>query len=192
MSKSSVYTKTGDQDETSLVSGTRKKKSDVRIDLYGEVDELNSHLGVLRTLIPNEKTLIHNPESTLVHLQHKLFDLGSMLACESDKWESYKLPVITIHSVQLLEDEIDKMDEILPKLKNFILPGGSRAGAYSHVLRTVSRRCERKLVEFHELGHKIPENSLELLNRMSDYFFILSRYLNFAESESETIWEKGH
>ena len=166
--KIKIYTKTGDQGKTSLVGGTRLLKSDPQIDLYGEVDHLNSLVGLAIIHVSDQEVI-----KVLKIIQNTLFDLGSLLATESDKREEFKLPKLTELCITVLEGEIDRMDEELPVLKNFILPGGSRASAYLHQCRTHSRKVERRLVEFFQTKPELtPQYSLEYLNRLSDYFFV--------------------
>ncbi len=176
-----IYTKTGDKGETGLVSGTRVSKSDQRIDLYGEVDELNSLIGYLDVETKKE---LH------ADVQSQLFNLGSLLACEMAKREEFKLPKVSLDIVKSLEESIDEMTKELPALKNFILPGGTEASARAHLCRVVTRRVERKLVAF-EANYKgeAPENSVAFLNRLSDYFFVLARYWNFKNNITETLWK---
>lgn len=183
MKKSSVYTRGGDRGETSLVSGARLSKGDKQIDLYGEVDELNSHIGYLIHL-DSEK---HINRALSLKIQSALFDLGSRLACEPENWEKFKLPKLTEVLIHEIEKEIDLLDKDIPKMKYFILPGGNASSAYGHIVRTVSRRVERKLVEFSK-EHLVPEFSVELLNRISDYYFVISRYINMKEKLTETSW----
>ena len=184
MKKASVYTRTGDKGLTGLVGGTRIKKSDSRIHLYGEVDELNSYIGLAISFLENnfDKTFLQQ-------IQSSLFDLGSNLACEKEKRSQFKLPQIKFSSIEKIESEIDQMDSQLLPLKHFILPGGSSAAAAFHVCRTVCRRIERQMVDFEEQNSgEIPENALQYVNRLSDYFFILSRYLNYIQKNDETLW----
>ena len=187
MKKSRVYTKTGDKGQTGLVSGSRISKADHRIDLYGELDELNSRIGLACTYLPEGFT----EELEVLHaIQSSIFDLGSNLACESEKRAEYKLPQISEHHVTELELEIDRMEEGLESLKNFILPGGSVAGATFHLCRTNARSVERKLIAFNELTKEaLPQNSLEFLNRLSDYFFVFARYINHKQGQPETAWK---
>ncbi len=184
MTKASVYTRTGDLGTTGLVGGTRIKKSDPRIHLYGEVDELNSFIGVGISLL--DKKI----DTQFLHLvQSLLFDLGSNLACEKEKRGQFKLPQIKEEMIQKIESEIDQMDKQLMVLKTFILPGGSPESAAFHVCRTVCRRVERQLVDFEDQHNgEVPELALRFINRLSDYFFILSRYLNFLKNVSELQW----
>ncbi len=187
--KSAVYTRSGDKGETSLVSGSRLAKDDFRIELYGDVDELNSHLGHGISLLAPAKIMNDDFYMLMSQVQSSLFDLGSQLACESEHWEKFQLPQIETSLINDLEKNIDLMDEELPKLKSFILPGGSQAASYFHIVRTVCRRVERKLVHFSNDGHALPQNSLSLLNRLSDYFFVLGRYINFKMSIAEVLWQ---
>lgn len=192
MGKSAVYTRTGDQGETSLVSGSRLPKSDERIDLYGEVDELNSHLGLLVAHLEASDVKKETKENFFTvsqDIQSALFNLGSFLACEEEYWEKYKLPQISDELIKTIEVQIDELDGKLPALKNFILPGGSVVGAQAHVARTVCRKVERKLVLFNNHGHAFPTNSLILLNRLSDFLFVIARYFNLELNKAETIWK---
>lgn len=182
-----VYTKTGDKGETSLVGGTRVKKSDLRIDLYGEVDHLNSFLGSCVTNLKSDELV-----EELELIQNLLFDLGGNFACEAEKREQFKLPQFEEKHVKWLETRIDEMNKSLPELKNFILPGGSQAGAMAHICRTTCRKVERLLIEFVvENPSEAPKCSQEFLNRLSDYFFVLARYINKTEGKSETTWSIG-
>ncbi|MFT6632581.1 MAG: cob(I)alamin adenosyltransferase [Bacteriovoracaceae bacterium] len=188
MKKSAVYTRSGDKGQTSLVSGARILKSDNRIHLYGEVDELNSHIGFIRSLL--EQGDFSGIDKLLIKIQSSLFDMGSKLACENENWEKYKLPDISEELIKLVEDEIDKLDSILPKMKNFILPSGSMSGSYMHIGRTVCRRVERSLVSFEENGNILPENALQLINRLSDYLFVASRFVNYKLDKVEIPWNE--
>ena len=181
---SNLYTKGGDKGETSLVGGTRLAKSDLRIDLYGEVDELNSHLGYGKELL--DKKAFKDDVELIEVIQNALFDLGSNLACEEDKRLEFQLPQISSELIVKVEQRIDFCDDACPKLKNFILPGGAPAAAYFHVVRTVCRRLERKMVE---CSGVMPEYAIIFVNRLSDYFFALSRYINTRLSEKEVIWQ---
>lgn len=189
MKKSKIYTRSGDKGETSLVSGTRTRKSDLRISMYGEVDELNSRIGWALSLLrssPDYQRVIERLE----RVQSSLFDLGSNLACEEVKRTEWKLPQVTTQNVIDLELDIDEMDLVLEPLKNFILPGGHQRSAAIHLCRTCTRSVERRMVDFKiETGEELPDNGLEFINRLSDYFFVLARWLNKNEGVIETPWK---
>lgn len=189
MKKSKIYTRSGDKGETSLVSGTRTRKSDLRISMYGEVDELNSRIGWALSLLRSSADYQRVVER-LERVQSSLFDLGSNLACEEVKRTEWKLPQVTAQNVLDLESDIDEMDQVLEPLKNFILPGGHQRSAAIHLCRTCTRSVERKMVDFKlETGEELPENGLEFINRLSDYFFVLARWLNKNEGVIETPWK---
>ena len=173
-----IYTKGGDKGETSLVGGTRVSKADQKIEAYGTVDELNSALGVLAASSPEYCDFIKA-------IQHKLFNLGSLLAAESDL--EFKLPDVGQDDIAVLEKEIDRMDKILPRLKNFILPGGSVLSAHTHLARCICRRAERRVVALQESEYAI---LVQYLNRLSDYLFILSREFLRIEGKEEVIWQQ--
>lgn len=187
MKKSKIYTRTGDEGKTGLVSGNRTFKSDLRIDLYGELDELNSRLGYSCSLLAKD----FKHEVDFIHsLQSSLFDLGSNMACEFENRERYNLPQLNDKLIQEIEAEIDKMDSELEPLKNFILPGGSLAAASIHLVRTGARSVERKLVHYeNETKEVLPALSIVFLNRLSDYFFVLARYLNKKQGDPEILWK---
>lgn len=188
---SKIYTKTGDSGETGLVNGKRISKADPRIDLYGDVDDLNSKIGY------SISHLNLNPKFSsigifLERIQCALFDLGSNLACEAGFRTKFNLPQIHLDLVLELEANIDTLVTSLPPLTNFILPGGSLTASSLHLCRTSARSCERKLVSFQILTKEdIPDNSLIFLNRLSDYFFVLSRYVNKEEGIKEIVWKKS-
>lgn len=189
MKKARIYTKTGDAGETGLVSGKRILKSDPRIDLYGELDELNSRIGYASSLLA-EDLYFQKTLDFLHHVQSTIFDLGSNLACEPEKRAEYHLPQVTNDFIKDLEEEIDRMEHDLEPLKNFILPGGTSAAAAFHLCRTNARTVERKLVRFHVEAHEdLPLNSVVFLNRLSDYFFVLSRFINKHQKGQELLWK---
>lgn len=175
-----VYTKTGDQGKTSLVSGRRVSKSDLIFEAYGTVDELNSALGVLLTKTDHERV---SAEAKVI--QNILFNIGSLLARDGAKLPDY--PEVKDEHVTYLETAIDTMDEDLEPLANFILPGGSDAGAWCHMCRTICRRAERRVVAIEDEDFTA---EVMFLNRLSDYLFVLSRYLNHNAGVGEDIWEK--
>jgi len=178
---SKIYTRSGDSGKTSLIGGTRVSKNNPRIEAYGTVDELNSFTGVLSTY-PMQATELR----TLQEIQHKLFNIGSNLATDLSKNELINASVICDEDIQLLENEIDRIDAQLPELHNFVLPGGSASGAMAHVCRTITRRAERRALDLTEVDSMV----LKYLNRLSDFFFVLSRYLTVSENKHEFLWKK--
>ena len=183
MKKSLVYTKTGDKGTTSLVGGTRVPKTHMRLEAYGTIDELNSHLGWLYTYLMDE-----SDRSFILGVQHKLFSVGSYLATDREKTQLKCASIITWEDVSHVEREIDKLDERLPELRAFVIPGGGRGAAICHVCRTICRRAERRILALSETCTISPE-LLAYVNRLSDYLFILSRKLNFDEQNNEIFWD---
>lgn len=176
-----IYTKTGDRGTTSLFGGKRVDKNSLRIEAYGCVDELNSLIGTIVANNPSADVV-----KKLIRVQEELFVLGTDLASPQDV--KVKIPRITKTFVTRLEKEIDVMEKQLPKLKNFILPGGSKVGAQLHLARTVARRAERRIVD---LSHteKINQNCLIYINRLSDWLFVMARYSNSLEKVKEITWK---
>lgn len=177
-----IYTKTGDKGETALFGGRRVPKSHLRVEAYGSVDELNAFMGLLADTIEEAavQVLLHT-------VQHRLFSIGAALA--SDPQKQPLPPDLNEADVQVLEQAIDAMDAELPPLRNFILPGGHPAVSLCHVCRTVCRRAERQAVSLHR-REPVEPLVLEYLNRLSDYFFVLSRYLGLKLGAKEVIWVK--
>lgn len=175
-----IYTKGGDQGTTSLYGGKRISKADLRIDSYGTIDELNSFVGLLMAGISD-----HTEMETLQKIQNQLFVIGSQLAAGSN--HDFKLPEITEDMIKNLESRIDLMQEELPKLKHFVLPGGSTNVSYGHLCRTITRRAERKVVLLSQNDEIEPINIM-YLNRLSDYFFVLSRHIAMVEKVEENKW----
>lgn len=189
MKKSKIYTKTGDQGETGLVSGNRTRKSDSRIDLYGELDELNSRIGLSCSQLSLDLEF-QQTVNFLHHIQSAIFDLGSNLACEVENRAKFNLPQISDEFIGDLEQEIDRLDHELAPLKNFILPGGTVVASSIHLCRTNARTVERKLLHYFETTKEdLPVNSVIFLNRLSDYFFVLARYVNKMKSVEEIAWK---
>jgi len=176
-----IYTKTGDKGKTSLLSGERVEKSDARINAYGTIDELNSFIGFLNTLELAERHKIF-----LKEIQNKLFNLGSLLAVR--KAVSFKIPEIKENDILLLENEIDSLNKDIPKLKEFIIPGGDIVSAQCHICRSICRRAERLVVEISE-KESINDLIVKYLNRLSDYFFVLARKNIYEKHLSETVWK---
>lgn len=181
-----IYTKTGDKGTTSLVSGKRVSKSDLRLDAYGSIDELNSVIGVLTNAL--DAYGFQGVDRFLRRTQNHLFNIGSQLA-NTDTEIAQKLPTITDEQIIAIETEIDEMTKDLPELKNFILPGGSSVSAHAHVARTVCRRAERDCCRLSEQD-TIPETIIPYINRLSDYLFVLARFFNFKLGVQDVTWEK--
>ena len=179
-----IYTKTGDDGTTGLVGGSRVKKYDVRLEAYGTIDELNASVGMIRSFkLPAEA------ENYLLEIQNKLFNIGSRLASD-EKGNAFteKLSITEKH-ISFLENAIDEMEEELPELTHFILPGGDLAAAQSHVARTVCRRAERRILEFSELEIVQPE-IIKYINRLSDFLFVLARKMAANSGIEEKRWKQ--
>ena len=183
---SKVYTKTGDDGKTSLVGGQKVLKSNVRIHAYGEIDELNAIVGLcieeLKLLDKDFKSLI----ISLVRIQNDLFNLGTILATEPEDMTP-AMPKINLDDIKVLEDEIDRANKNLPILHSFVLPGGSKINTFLHLARTVSRRCERTCCGLYE-EEKIDKIVVSYLNRLSDNFFVWSRWVAMILKHEENTW----
>lgn len=179
-----IYTRTGDKGDTSLFNGQRVSKSDLRVEAYGTVDELNSAIGmtIAEGLRIKDKEL--RVKNELIKIQNDLFSIGSALASTAISNLGY-----LSNRVKDFEDNIDAMTEQMPALSNFILPGGGKTGAVLHFARTVARRAERKVVLLAE-SEKIDNNILMYLNRLSDLVFTMARFANYRERQKEAIWSK--
>jgi len=176
-----IYTKTGDKGETSLIGGTRVPKYHLRIEAYGTVDELNSWIGLIR-----DQEMTTSNKELLLEIQDRLFTIGSLLASDPDK-SKMKLPVLHQQDIDLLEQEMDKMEENLPPLKSFILPGGHSTVSYIHIARCVCRRTERLVV--HLSDDNVIDSKISIyLNRLSDFLFMLGRFMAKELNVPETPW----
>lgn len=186
---SKIYTRTGDQGTTSLLGGTRLPKSHPRFHSYGTIDELNAQLGVILSQLPLPEE--DQTKSILLRIQHELFVAGGMLACDEVAWLK-KIPTLKEQYITQLENEIDNWNQLLPPLKNFILPSGTPAALTAHVARTVCRRAERWTFDvLQESGTDFQQDYQRVvtyLNRLSDHLFTLSRYLNYKANVTETPW----
>jgi cob(I)alamin adenosyltransferase len=188
-----IYTRGGDAGETRLVGGERVRKDDARIDCYGTVDELNAFVGAARVTAEEITKRTHMPApleafaATLKRIQHELFNLGSILATLPQDVHP-KQPRVTQVEIEALEREMDRCNAELEPLRSFVLPGGSRLEAELHICRTVCRRAERLLVTL-AAEQEIPGEALPYLNRLSDAFFVWSRWVNHVVSAPETLWE---
>jgi cob(I)alamin adenosyltransferase len=180
---SRIYTKVGDKGTTSLIGGTKVLKSDLRIEAYGTVDELNSYIGLCRDLLTDDHS-----KKILKEIQDRLFTIGSSLACDPEKEPKMKIPDLKEDDVMLLEKEIDKMNEILPEMKHFILPGGQSTVSHVHIARCVCRRAERNCVRLQQESEG-EALILKYLNRLSDYLFVLARYASHLLHAEEIAWK---
>jgi cob(I)alamin adenosyltransferase len=178
-----VYTKGGDKGETSLIGGTRVPKSALRIEAYGTVDELNSYIGLIR-----DQDIDKHDIQSLLEIQDRLFTIESLLAKDPEKSSPTKLPEINEKDVVVLENEIDKMNQMVEPLTSFILPGGHMVVSYCHIARCVCRRAERIVIKLN-LESYVDPLSIKYLNRLSDYFFALSRKLSKDLKAEETPWK---
>ena len=183
-----IYTKTGDKGTTALFGGTRVPKHNLRIDSYGTVDELNSWIGLLR-----DQPVTASTKKVLINIQDHLFTVGAILATppEKEKLKNGKdrlnISKIADEDILMLEQEMDRMNEDLPPMTHFILPGGHQSVSFCHITRTVCRRAERLASELNE-NTPIDEQVLRYLNRLSDYLFVLARKLSFDLQAEEIKW----
>lgn len=187
-----IYTGGGDRGKTSLFSGERVSKSDLRVEAYGDVDELNSLLGALVAFLPSVEAAL---AEEIERIQSDLLHVGAWLAVTPGSSASSELELITGEHSKGLEAAIDRIEEELPALKDFLLPGGHVSAAWAHVARAVCRRAERQVVRL-AAGASEDETTSHLqgiityLNRLSDYLFVLARYCNKIQGQPDTIWRK--
>lgn len=179
-----IYTKKGDAGETGLLGGTRVPKDHLRIAAYGTIDELNSFIGALRAA-DDTKTISRE----LLRIQDRLFVIGSHLANDPDK-SQFSLPELTESDISSLEQNIDSMESVLPPLKNFLLPGDGQTNATAHICRCICRRAEREIVSLSD-QFSVDPMILKYLNRLSDYLFVVARYISHLRGDSETAWIPG-
>jgi len=183
-----VYTKTGDKGTTALFGGTRVAKHHIRIDSYGTVDELNSHIGLIRDQEINTKY-----KEILIHIQDRLFTVGAVLATDPEKAvlkngkERLNIPKSSIENIELLEKEMDTMNEALPQMTHFVLPGGHQTVSFCHIARCVCRRAERLASALNDI-ETVEPTTLMYLNRLSDYLFVLARKLSYDLQAEEVKW----
>ncbi len=183
-----IYTKTGDKGTTALIGGTRVSKNHIRIESYGTVDELNSHIGLVR-----DQNIDQRYKDILIIIQNKLFTVGAILATDPNKAilksgkERLNIPKISKEDIELLEREIDKMNDSLPPMTNFVLPGGHPTVSFCHIARGVCRRAERLAVALNDVEPFQPD-TLTYLNRLSDYLFVLARKLSYDLQADEIKW----
>ncbi len=179
-----IYTRTGDKGTTSLIGGTKISKADTRIEAYGTVDELNSYIGLCRDLQTDEQN-----RTLLLEVQDRLFTIGSSLACDPIKEPKMRIPDLNAGDVLLLEKEMDRMNEVIPPMKHFILPGGHPTLAHLHIARCVCRRAERCCVRLAAESPGEEPLVLQYINRLSDYLFVLGRYSGHLMNIEEIAWK---
>lgn len=180
-----IYTKTGDDGTTGLIGGTRVKKYNIRLESYGTVDELNSYLGLIVAMDIDDHS-----KSILKQIQSILFTIGAQLATDDSNADFKKQIPCKNEDIEMLEKEMDCMFEILPKLNQFILPGGSQAAAQAQIARTICRRAERRIIELSEQTD-VNKNLIKFINRLSDYLFVLGRKISYDDNVHETLWNSG-
>ena len=179
-----IYTKTGDKGKTSLIGGTKVLKSHTRIEAYGTVDELNSYIGLLGDQFQHDHTL-----KSLREIQDRLFTIGSSLACDPDKEPLLKIPDLKEQDISWLEQEIDSMNSGLETMKSFIIPGGHTSISTAHIVRCVCRRAERNCVSMLEQELFVEPLVIKYLNRLSDYLFVLARFIAPELGVKEIMWK---
>lgn len=179
-----IYTKTGDAGKTSLLGGTKVSKGATRIEAYGSVDELNACVGLLWDHVDDDET-----KRILKEIQDRLFTIGSTLATDPAKNLNMPLPDVHESDIELLEKEMDRMDSMLPALKHFILPGGAPVVSFAHLARTVCRRAERNCIRLNDEEGNVPALIIKYLNRLSDYFFMVARYIGHINGIPEIVWK---
>ena len=172
-----VYTRKGDNGMTSLVGGIRIKKSDVRLEAYGTVDELSAHLGLLVAMMPDD-----NNRKTVIRIQNNLFNVCTHLATDQSQTPLYPSAHLTDGEVAFLEQEVDRLMGLLPERQGFILSGGTQAAAQAHIARTVCRRAERRIAELTEVA-TVGNEIQQYINRLSDYLFVLAKIINFNSGQ---------
>jgi cob(I)alamin adenosyltransferase len=181
--KSPIYTRTGDDGTSGLIGGTRVPKFDARLEAYGTVDELNSWIGLVRS-----QEIDDNDKKFLVAIQNKLFNIGARLATDSSKTDLSGKLACCEEDILDLEKEMDRINDLIPPITNFLLPGGDSVVSYCHLARTVCRRSERRAYELAQ-NFDVPGEVLRYLNRLSDYLFVLSRKISETSYIDEIKWE---
>jgi len=187
-----VYTRRGDTGQTSLVGGVRISKTDIRLEAYGTIDELSSHLGLLAAMMEEQtehQETFRQLRECIIRIQNTLFNVGTHLATDQSQTPLYPSAQLPDGETQWLEQAIDTMNEQLPGPQGFVLPGGNTVAAQAHVCRTVCRRAERHIAALAQTAIVAPE-IMQYVNRLSDYLFILAKIINFNTGHSEIIWEK--
>ena len=178
-----VYTRGGDMGKTSLVGGQRVSKASERLEAYGTVDELSSHLGLLVSLLPDG-----DDKAMIMRIQNCLFNVCTNLATDQDQTVLSPSAYLPEGEIEMVEHQIDDIMKLLPEKQGFVLPGGTREAAQAHVCRTVCRKAERRIVALSEVA-KISPEILQYVNRLSDYLFVLAKKINFNANQSEIVWQ---
>ena len=178
-----VYTRRGDMGETSLVGGQRVSKASVRLEAYGTVDELSSHLGLLAAMLADG-----SDKEMIIRIQNCLFNVCTNLATDQEQTELYPSAYLPDGEIEAMEQKVDEIMKMLPERQGFVLPGGTKEAAQAHVCRTVCRRAERRIVALSEVA-KITPSVLQYVNRLSDYLFVLAKKINFNANHSEIVWQ---
>ena len=178
-----VYTRGGDMGKTSLVGGQRVSKASERLEAYGTVDELSSHLGLLASLLPDG-----DDKAVIIRIQNCLFNVCTNLATDQEQTALSPSAYLPDGEIELVEQKIDEIMKLLPEKQGFVLPGGTKEASLAHVCRTVCRRAERRIVALSEVAVISPE-VLQYVNRLSDYLFVLAKKINFNAHHSEIIWQ---
>jgi cob(I)alamin adenosyltransferase len=179
-----IYTKTGDKGSTSLIGGTKVPKSHLRIEAYGTVDELSSWIGLCKDLLTD-----NNSKNILQEVQDRLFTMNASLACDPVKEPKMRIPDLKEEDITLLEKEMDRMNEVIPPMKSFVLPGGHPTLSQLHITRCVCRRAERCCVRLEQESQEVDGIILKYLNRLSDYLFVLARYAGHQMQVEEIPWK---
>jgi len=178
-----VYTRGGDMGKTSLVGGQRVSKASARLEAYGTVDELSSHLGLLAAMMGDDAE-----KDMIIRIQNCLFNVCTNLATDQEQTLLYPSAYLPEGEIERLEQKVDEIMQQLPERQGFVLPGGTKEAAQAHVCRTVCRRAERRIVALSEVA-KITPNILQYVNRLSDYLFVLAKKINFNANHSEIVWQ---
>ena len=178
-----VYTRGGDMGKTSLVGGQRVSKASERLEAYGTVDELSSHLGLLASLLPDG-----DDKAVIIRIQNCLFNVCTNLATDQEQTALSPSAYLPDGEIELVEQKIDEIMKLLPEKQGFVLPGGTKEASQAHVCRTVCRRAERRIVALSEVA-KISPEVLQYVNRLSDYLFVLAKKINFNANQSEIVWQ---
>ena len=178
-----VYTRGGDMGKTSLVGGQRVSKASARLEAYGTVDELSSHLGLLAAMLSDDED-----KKMIIRIQNCLFNVCTNLATEQETTPLYPSAYLPDGEIEVLEQKVDEIMQMLPERQGFVLPGGTKEAAQAHVCRTVCRRAERRIVALSEIAQITP-SVLQYVNRLSDYLFVLAKKINFNANHSEIVWQ---